>query len=144
MAFRFKMALTGCAQTQRMEGMLLVTASPGSPLGPRRKQGPASHLQSKCVVHRAGVGRAAGPSPGQGHLQIHGRLKQETAIQSGCYAADEAGSRPSLCSRVNCMGHFWLQNMMRNSLSKTFTAKVDTLPWRKVFMPLELFHFLSR
>lgn len=75
-------------------GMLLVTTSPGSPAGAAVQKGPASHLQSKCLVHRAGFGRAASPSPGQGHLQIHGRLKQETAIQSGCYAADKGGSRP--------------------------------------------------
>lgn len=59
---------------------------------------PTSHLQSECLMHRAGFSCAASPSSGLGHLQIHGCLKQETATQSGCYTTDEEGARTFLTS----------------------------------------------
>lgn len=49
-------------------------------------------------MHRAGFSCAASPSSGLGHLQIHGRLKQETATQSGCYTTDEEGVRTFMTS----------------------------------------------
>jgi len=62
-------AVTECARTQRVGSMLVQWA------GLRCRQGPHPHLESECLVHRAGFGCAASPSSGLGHLQIHGRLK---------------------------------------------------------------------
>lgn len=53
-----------------------------SPEQNARRTLPTSHLQSQSLVHRAGFGCAAGPSSGLGHLQIQGRLKQDTATHS--------------------------------------------------------------
>lgn len=78
--------------------------------------GPTSHLQSKCLVHRAGISCTASPSSGLGHLQIHGRLKQETATQYGCYATGEEGSRAS------CLLSEYLLTWQDNQRAKSFEA----------------------
>lgn len=52
-------------------------------------------------MHCAGFSCAASPSSGLGHLKIHGRLKQETATQSGCYATDEGESTIFLTSKCS-------------------------------------------
>lgn len=92
-----------CSDTEREHA---AGGEPRQYAGPQCRQGPTSHLQSVGLVHRTGFGGAASPSSGLGHLQIHGRLKQETATQSGCYARDEEGSGTFL-TPVGKLWGFW-------------------------------------
>lgn len=94
---KLKMVLTKCAQRQR-EGACCWWPRAQAVCRAAVQTGPTSHLQSECLMHRAGFSCAASPSSGLGHLQIHGRLKQETATQSGCYTTDGQGVRTSLTS----------------------------------------------
>lgn len=117
-----KMVLTKCAQTQR-EGACCWWPRAQAVCRAAVQTGPTSHLQSECLMHRAGFSCAASPSSGLGHLQIHGCLKQETATQSGCYTTDEEGARTFLSSLKVASMCLALQKLPKQMLLKWIECK---------------------